>query len=121
MVQLQVACYKKPNIEESLASRNLHSPKKDDCDIISELLFHNDGAKESDKHVLTQSVSSSLHQSNGNIDGQNVSSARYVMKSNIVMFEYREQISNITEGEVGPFVSFFDNDYELFEQVINYL
>ena len=115
MVQLQVACYKKLNIEEGLASRNL--PKKDDCDIISELLFHNDGAKDTEKQMLTQPVSPSLPQSNGNLDTQNFSSEKYVLKTNIVMFEYREQSSNITEEEAGPFVSFFDNDYDLIEQV----
>ena len=122
MVQLQVACYKKLNLEESLASRNLQSPKKDNCDIISELLFHNDGAKETEKHILTQPpVSPSVPQSNGNLNKHHFSSESYALKSNIVMFEYREQISNITEEEAGPFVSFFDNDYDLFEQVINYL
>ena len=117
MVQLQVACYKKLNQEERLASRNLNNPKKDNCDIISELLFHNDGAKDTEKHTLVQPISPSLPQSNGNVDEQKFSSERDVMKSNIVMFEYREQISNMTEEEAGPFASFFDNDCDLFEQV----
>ena len=143
MVQLQVACHKKKqNNGKSTANRE-NSQKHEECDIISELLFHNDGATDTVNNILPRitppspqpqedidenvkimtSLSSSVSSiKNSNIE-QNIhekiccDEEEEVIKSNIVMFEYREQMSNLVGEEVEPFASFFDNDCDLFEKV----
>ena len=40
-----------------------------------------------------------------------------VIKSNIVMFEFRDQLSSMVGEEVEHFASFFDNECDLFEKV----
>lgn len=114
MVQLQVACYKKSSVEDIVTSRQLDSESRNECDIISELLFHNDGANAiqiSQKDILG-SVRP-VQETNQ----MTASCKEEIMKSNIVMFEFRDQISNLTDQDVGPFASFFDNDCDFFEQV----
>ena len=123
MVQLQVACHIKKCQKTPSSSSSLTDPNKDDCDIISELLFHNDGARDTINHNLSQAMSplnsSTVNKSvSGNYLG--CDEEEVLVKSNTVMFEYREQFDNVTRDTNcggGPFSSFFDNDCDIFEQV----
>ena len=135
MVQLQVACYKR-ELRDLLNSGN--GQQKEECDIISELLFDN-GANNTLPNVnpslspqdidgdikIMASLTDSLVTNNGcnNEKGEDEEvpccGEKAVIKSNIVMFEYREQTPNFVGEEVGPFASFFDNDCDLFEHVRN--
>ena len=124
MVQLQVACHiKKCQKTPSSSLSSLTNPSKDDGDIISELLFHNDGARDTVNHNLSQAMSpwnsSTL---NKNVSGNYLGcdEEEVLVTSNTVMFEYREQFNKVTldgNGGGGPFSSFFDNDCDIFEQV----
>ena len=117
MVQLQVACYKK-NVQEGIETlTQLDSENRDECDIISELLFHNDGANDIHKRQTSQkTILGSVRPAQEAKQRQEYSKEE-IIKSNIVMFEFRDQISNLTDQDVGPFASFFDNDCDFLEQV----
>ena len=117
MVQLQVACYKKNSEEGTVTSRQLDSESRDQCDIISELLFHNDGANDIHKRQTSQKDILGSVQPGHETNPMTASCKEEIMKSNIVMFEFRDQISNLTDQDVGSFASFFDNDCGFFEQV----
>ena len=117
MVQLQVACYKKNVVEGIETSRQLDSENRDQCDIISELLFHNDGANDIHKRQTSQNTILGSIRPAQEANQIQESGKEEIMKSNIVMFEFRDQISNLTDQDVGPFASFFDNDCDFLEQV----
>ena len=114
MVQLQVACYKKKVEGCITTARQLDSENQDDCDIISELLFHNDGANDIPKHQISQnSTIRSDHEKSkpSGLDDEDV------IRTNVVMFEFRDHISNLNDEDIGPFASFFENDCDFLEQV----
>ena len=140
MVQLQVACYKK-ELRDLTNSGN--GQQKEECDIISELLFDN-GANNGSTTLpnvnpplspqdidgdvkIMASLTDSLVTNNGCNNQEREDKEvpccgeKAVIKSNIVMFEYREQTPNFVGEEVGPFASFFDNDCDLFEHVRKYM
>ena len=118
MVQLQVVCYKNANEEEQSSSTCLMGHKKNNCDIISELLFHNDGANDS-VNTAVSTARAHCYTTSSKISNPVAacSDDRNVVKSNTVMFEYREQPSNLVNEDVAPFSSFFHNDSDLSEQV----
>ena len=118
MVQLQVACHKNANDEEQSSSNCLMGHKKNNCDIISELLFHNDGANDS-VNTAVSTARAHCYTTSSKISNPVTacSDDRNVVKSNTVMFEYREQPSNLGNEDVAPFSSFFHNDCDLSEQV----
>lgn len=117
MVQLQVKCYKKKVPKDPVTTIQLESQNRDDCDIISELLFHNDGATDTPKNQQSRLASSSPTRSvNGN-DETSGFDEEVAIKSNIVMFEFRDQMSNLTDEDIGPFASFFENDSDLLDHV----
>ena len=118
MVQLQVNCYKKKVSKDAVTTIQLESQNRDDCDIISELLFHNDGASDTPKNQQSRLASSSPARSVNGKDETSGFDNEDVIRSNIVMFEFRDQISNLTDQDIGPFASFFENDYDFLEQVI---
>ena len=111
MVQVQVACYKNNASEDVTSQRQLESRNRDDCDIISELLFHNDGASETPNHGLHRIEDPSPIPTSKETSETTKSGEREMIKSNIVMFEFRDQISNLTEEDIGPFASFFENEF----------
>ena len=117
MVQLQVNCYKKKVSKDEVTTIQLDSQNRDDCDIISELLFHNDGASDTPKNQQSQVASSSPTRSTNGKDETSGFDEEDVIKSNIVMFEFRDQISNLTDEDIGPFASFFENDCDLLDHV----
>ena len=117
MVQLQVACYRKNFLEGIVTSRQLDSENRDECDIISELLFHNDGANDIHKRQTSQKAILGSARPAQEANEMQESGKEEIIKSNIVMFEFRDQISNLTDQDVGPFASFFDNDCDFLEQV----
>ena len=116
MVQLQVKCYKKKVSEDVVTTGQLESQNRDDCDIISELLFHNDGASDTPKNQQSRVASSSPEISVKEKDESSGFDEVDAIKSNIVMFEFRDQISNLTD-DIGPFASFFENDCDLLDHV----
>ena len=118
MVQLQVVCHKNDNEEEQSSSTCLMGHKKNNCDIISELLFHNDGANDS-VNTAVSTARAHCYTTSSKISNPVTacSDDRNVVKSNTVMFEYREQPSNLGNEDVAPFSSFFHNDCEISEQV----
>ena len=116
MVQLQVACYRNTNDEEQSSSTCLMGHKKNNCDIISELLFHNDGGNDS-VNTTVSTARSHCYTTPSKISNPVTVDDRNVVKTNTVMFEYREQPSNLGNEDVAPFSSFFHNDCDFREQV----
>ena len=85
------------------------------------MLFHNDGAKDIPKHGLPRIEGTQQLQNTQEKEVTDSCGEGEIIKSNIVMFEFRDQISNLTEEDIGPFASFFENDYDFLEQVICFI
>ena len=82
MVQLQVACYKKKHPDQkSDTKKNEISQKENECEIISELLFHNDGATTDAVNNILPQITSSSSPNPEDDDNENLKSMTSISSS----------------------------------------